>query len=356
MTEQTPLHSLHKKLGAKMVDFAGWEMPVQYSGIKEEHLVVRKKAGLFDVSHMGEIEIYGQGALTLVQRLTCNDASRLESGRSQYSALLTEQGTFVDDIMVYRRAEDHFLLCVNASNTLKDFEWILSHRQPDVTIENRSNAWGLIALQGPLARQILSSSLKKTFFEETKLYGASVLLSATGYTGEDGFEIFCPASDAEKIWTEILERGKPLGLLPCGLGARDTLRLEAAYPLYGHEIDDKTTPWEAGLDWIVKMQKGDFIGRTALKEPRNDKKPVGLKMIESGIPRQGYPVLLEDQEVGRITSGTFSPLLEIGIALASVTCCLTKEELVGKRVRITIREKSRTAEIVRLPLHKQGVK
>ncbi|MBI2982081.1 MAG: glycine cleavage system aminomethyltransferase GcvT, partial [Deltaproteobacteria bacterium] len=252
---KTALNSLHRELGAKMVDFAGWEMPVQYSGIREEHMAVRTKAGLFDVSHMGEIEIRGHKALELVQKLTCNDASRLVPGRSQYSGLLNHEGGFVDDIMVYCLAKDHFLICVNASNADKDFDWITKNSIPGAEVLNRSAAWGLIALQGPLAREILPSPLKKNHFSEEKLFGCPVLLSGTGYTGEDGFEIFCAAEEAPAIWKGLLENGRPAGLTPCGLGARDTLRLEACYPLYGHEIDDRTTPFEAGLDWIVKMEK-----------------------------------------------------------------------------------------------------
>lgn len=336
-----------------MVDFAGWEMPVQYAGIREEHMAVRTKAGLFDVSHMGEIEIRGTKALGTVQRVTCNDASRLTPGRSQYSALLNPKAGFVDDVMVYCLANDHFLICVNASNTEKDFQWILKNSLPGAEVSNRSDTWGLIALQGPLAREILSSTLKKNHFLEEKIFGCRVLLSGTGYTGEDGFEIFCKSEEAPIIWKGLLEKGRSIGLLPCGLGARDTLRLEASYPLYGHEIDDETNPFEAGLNWIVKMEKGDFIGRGSLSSQNKKKELIGLKLKESGIPRQGYKLFLEGEEVGRVTSGTLSPFSGEAIALAYVNQPLTKEKLVGNKIHVEIREKKKEAVVVPLPFYKR---
>ena len=351
--KQTPLNQSHRSLGAKMVEFGGWEMPVQYSGIREEHLAVRLRAGLFDVSHMGEIEIRGPKALELVQRLTPNDASRLVPGHSQYSALLTEQGTFVDDIMVYRIAGDHFLLCVNASNSGKDFQWIRDHAIPGAEIEDRSDAWGLIALQGPLSRTLLPSPLKKNRFERREIAGVEVILSGTGYTGEDGFEIFCPADQATRIWEYLMEAGKPAGLLPCGLGARDTLRLEASYPLYGHEIDDRTTPYEAGLGWIVKLEKGAFVGRAALLEKNVRKRLIGIEMAEPGISRQGYKLFDGDREAGVVTSGTLSPTLEKPVAMGYLTEPLTKGELVGKKIQVEIRSKRKEAVVVPLPFYKR---
>jgi len=332
-----------------MVDFADWEMPVEYSGVIEEHMAVRQQAGLFDVSHMGEIEVTGRGALNLVQRVTCNDASRLAEGRSQYSALLTPEGTFVDDIMVYRLAADHFLLCVNASNTTKDFEWILSQKSGDVRVENRSDDWGLLAIQGPRARQILPSPLKKTFFEKREVGGNTVILSATGYTGEDGYELFCRSGDLEKLWRFLFDLGRGEGLIPCGLAARDTLRLEAAYPLYGHEIDDKTTPFEADLSWVVKMEKGEFIGREALREVKVRKKLAGLQLTEPGIARQGYRILQGESEVGQVTSGTWSPYLKKAIALGFLG--LTTAQLIGIKLGVDIRGKKREAEVVSLPFY-----
>ncbi len=350
--KRTPLYENHKELGARMVEFGGWEMPVQYSGIKQEHLAVRQKAGLFDISHMGEIEIRGVRALEQLQRLTPNDVSRLQPGRSQYSALLTEQGTFVDDIMVYCLGPDHYLLCVNASNTEKDFKWIQAQLSAGAEALNRSDAWGLLALQGPIARSILPSDLKKNYFEKTSLAGAEVLLSATGYTGEDGFEIFCPREATPPIWTHLLQQGTKRGLIPCGLGARDTLRLEASYPLYGHEIDDQTTPLEAGLAWIVKKEKGDFIGKTGLSAPLK-KRLIGLKLLEPGIARQGYKLFDQDREVGIITSGTLSPTLGEAVAMAYLTPPLTNEPITGRKIQVDIRGKKKEAKVVPLPFYKR---
>lgn len=348
--KKTALFEAHKRLGARIVDFAGWEMPVQYSGISEEHLAVRHQAGLFDVSHMGEIEIRGPQALALLQQVTCNDASRLSPGMSQYSALLTEQGTFVDDIMVYSLEKDYFLLCVNASNSDKDYQWIKAHALQGVEIENRSSSWGLIALQGPLARQILPSSLKKNRNERIRLEGIDCLLSCTGYTGEEGFELFLPWEGVETIWNFLLKKGAP-NLLPCGLGARDTLRLEAGYPLYGHEIDEETTPFEAGLGWIVKMEKGDFIGRTALLDRKSQKRLVGIEMREAGIPRPGYRLYQGENEVGWVVSGTFSPLSQKGIAMAYLNH--EKKETAGEKIHVDIRGKKREAVVVSLPFYKK---
>lgn len=353
MSRRTPLYDLQKQQGAKTVEFGGWEMPVQFSGITEEHLAVRRQAGLFDVSHMGEIEIRGNKAQGLICRLTPNDAARLTDGRSQYSALLTERGTFVDDIMVYRIAANHFLLCVNASNADKDFEWIRSNLIPGAEVENRSDAYALLALQGPSARKIIASSLPKNHFQKTELAGREVLLSVTGYTGEDGFEIFCPADAAQPIWSFLLEKGKASGILPCGLGARDTLRIEAAYPLYGHEIDEETNPYEANLGWIVKMEKGDFIGREALRKKPAAKKLAGLLMEESGIARAGHKIYADEKAIGHVTSGTFSPLLRKSIAMGYLIPSLTNEELLGKKIGVEIRGKKRAAVVVRLPFYKR---
>lgn len=356
----TPLNSLHKQLGAKMVDFAGWEMPVQYSGIREEHMAVRTKAGLFDVSHMGEIEIRGAKALETVQRVTCNDAGRLTPGHSQYSALLNAEGGFVDDVMVYCISNDRFLICVNASNIEKDFQWILKNSLPGAEVLNRSDSWGLIALQGPLAREIIPclpagrpSPLKKNHFQQEKLFGCSILLSGTGYTGEDGFEIFCKSEEAPILWKGLLEKGRSVGLLPCGLGARDTLRLEASYPLYGHEIDDRTTPFEAGLDWIVKMEKGGFVGRESLSQPGKKKELIGIKLTEPGIPRQGHRLLLQGEEIGGVTSGTLSPFSGEAIAMAYLNQPLTKEKLLGNKIFVEIRDKKKEAVVVPLPFYKR---
>lgn len=326
-------------------------MPVEYSGIRSEHLAVRRKAGLFDISHMGEIELKGPGALDLIQRLTPNDASQLQPGRSQYSALLTPEATFIDDIMVYCLAPDHYLLCVNASNTEKDFQWV-SQEASRCEVTDTSSAWALIALQGPLCREILPASLKKNHFAKIDWEGGEVLLSVTGYTGEDGYEIFCRPELAPRVWDQLLGRGASLGLLPCGLGSRDTLRLEAAYPLYGHEIDEQTTPAEANLSWIVKRDKGDFLGREALsRSPR--KTLVGVELIDPGIPRQGYSLLDGDHTIGQVTSGTLSPSLEKGIATAFLTLPLTNQVLVGKKIAVQIRGRRVAARLTPLPFYKR---
>ncbi len=353
--KKTPLNEIHRKLGARMVDFAGWEMPVQYAGIREEHLAVRNKAGLFDVSHMGEIEVVGPEAQAIVQKITCNDAARLKAGQSQYSAFLTEKGTFVDDIIVNRLASDRFLICVNASNTDKDFAWVAPHATADTKIVNRSDAYFLIAIQGPDAENIVVATTpspiptKSFTFMETKMDGIDVLLSRTGYTGEDGFEIYGPWKEAEKIWTPLIERGA----VPCGLGARDTLRLEAALPLYGHEIDDTIQPDEAGLGWIVKREKGDFIGRDALGRMPGSTLPrklVGIEMTEPGIARQGCRIFSGDREIGIITSGTKSPYSDRSIAMGYVALDFASP---NTKIAVDIHSKKRHAIIVPLPFYRR---
>ena len=372
----TPLNKIHKQLGARMVDFAGWEMPVQYTGVREEHLAVRTKAGIFDVSHMGEIIICGPQAEAVVQKLTCNDASRLKPGESQYSALLTERGTFVDDIIVNRLAPELFLICVNASNANKDFAWVRPYAVADTTIENRSDDYFQIAIQGPGAIPMVeaiqgkgASPPPRAFtLIETTLAGCSVLLSRTGYTGEDGYEIYGRPADAEKIWTLLMEHGA----LPCGLGARDTLRLEAAMPLYGHEIDDSINPFEAGLGWIVKMEKGNFIGSESLRKipPRPPllkggiqlsspfekggwgdlKQLVGIEMTEPGIARQGCKVFDGEKEIGFVTSGTKSPFLNKAVAMSYVAAAFA---VPTTKIAVDIHSKKRHGIIVPLPFYKR---
>lgn len=354
----TPLNKIHKQLGARMVDFAGWEMPVQYTGVREEHMAVRTKAGLFDVSHMGEIIVRGPWAEATVQKLTCNDASRLKPGESQYSALLTEHGTFVDDIIVNRLGSESFLICVNASNADKDFESVRPHATPDTTIENRSDDYFQIAIQGPSAIPIVeaiqgegASPLPPRPFTlvETNLAGCPVILARTGYTGEDGFEIYGEPADAEKIWTLLREKGA----LPCGLGARDTLRLEAAMPLYGHEIDDSINPFEAGLGWIVKMDKGDFIGREALRARQAAplrKKLVGIEMTEPGIARQGCKIFDGEKEIGFITSGTKSPFLDKAVAMGYVAADFAAPKT---KIAVDIHSRKRHGIVVPLPFYRR---
>ncbi len=297
---KTPLNGSHRALKAKMVDFAGWDMPVEYSGLVKEHLAVRNDAGLFDVSHMGEIKIEGPQALDLVQQVTCNDASRLAVGQAQYSALLTGKGTFVDDIIVHKFSDTNYFLCVNAGNRDKDFEHIKSQNHFDATVTDAGDEYTQLALQGPKAEAILQTltktglkDIKRYWFAFGKVLDVDCLIARTGYTGEDGFELYFSPEHSEKIWSGLLGAGKDDGAIPAGLGARNTLRLEASYALYGHEIDDTTTVWEARLGWICKMKKGDFTGRAALaaqQESGLSRKLVGFEMKGRGIARDGYPV------------------------------------------------------------------
>ncbi len=303
--KQTPLNARHRALGGRMVEFAGWDMPVEYSGITDEHLAVRTRAGLFDVTHMGQVEIAGPHALDAVQWISSNDASRLKIGQAQYAGLTTPQGTFVDDMLVYRFADSHFLLVINASNVDKDYAWIVDHTRKfsDAAAVNTSARYALIALQGPVARQVMQtltdvdlSAIKYYWFAHGEVAGVRGTLSRTGYTGEDGFEVFAPPQMAVKVWDAILEAGKPYGVIPAGLGARDTLRLEAAMRLYGNDIDDTTTVLQADLEWIVAWNKGDFLGRNALQDQKNAGVPsklVGFEMVERGIARHGHAVLID---------------------------------------------------------------
>jgi glycine cleavage system T protein (aminomethyltransferase) len=357
--KRTPLYNLHRELGAKMVDFGGWEMPVQYAGILEEHKAVRERVGLFDVSHMGEFAVTGGGALAALQSLTPNDVGKLADGRIHYSAFLTEKGTFVDDLLVYRRSADSYLLVVNAGNTPKDFRWARENAHGDVRVEDHSARWALIAVQGPKASAVMAklahpdpSDLPYYGFRETKVEGAPTLVSRTGYTGEDGFEVYCPPEDAERLFRRLLEVGRPEGAAPCGLGARDTLRLEAKMALYGNDIDDTVTPWEADLGWIVKMNKGDFIGRDALtaqKAAGVPRKLVGFEMVDRGIGRHGYPARTP-AGAGVVTSGTHSPTLGRPIGLALLPAAATA---VGTEFEVEIRGRGAKARIVPTPFYKR---
>jgi aminomethyltransferase len=344
-----------------MVAFAGWEMPVQYRGVIEEHLAVRGRAGLFDVSHMGEVEVSGAGALRLCQQLTPNDIAKTLIGQAQYNLLLNEEGGVIDDIVVYRLAEDHFLICVNAANTEKDFRWIKERAGDDANVQDRSSSYVQLALQGPLAEAILQpltplplDGLKPFRFARAEVSAIPCLVSRTGYTGEDGFEIYCDPAEGERLWNSLLDAGGGSGLLPAGLGARDTLRLERALPLYGHELDDDTTPLEAGLEWVVKFSKGPFLGREALlrqKEKGVKRKLVGLEMIEPGIARSPYPVSnRQGAPIGRVTSGTKSPTLDRAVALAYVA---VEEASEGNRVAVEIRGRKTAAKVVSLPFYRR---
>jgi glycine cleavage system T protein (aminomethyltransferase) len=334
-------------------------MPVQYTGIVEEHHAVRQRAGLFDVSHMGEIELRGPQALEVTQRLTVNDVHRLRDGQAQYSLLCLPTGGVVDDIMVHRITSERVLLCVNAANTAKDLAWIVEHRNGAEVID-RSADFALLALQGPRATAILApltdvalSELPPFEFREGHITGRHALVAHTGYTGEDGWELYCAPLDAPAVWDALLEAGRGVGLQPAGLGARDTLRLERALPLYGHELTDETTPLEAGLSWVVRFHKGDFIGRDALLRQREAGVPrrlVGLTMTEPGIPRQGYPILHRSEVAGAVTSGTKSPTLGKAIGLGYVASAWSE---VGTKLGVDIRGRAVGAEVVALPFYKR---
>lgn len=357
--KRTPLYSVHQSLQARFVDFGGWEMPVQYSSILEEHEAVRTRAGLFDVSHMGEIEVRGPRALAAVQYFTVNDVNRLRDGQAQYSLLCRPTGGVVDDILVHRVHAERFFLCVNASNTDKDFEWIREHAG-GAEVVNRSDEFALLALQGPAATSILApltpldlASVPRFEFREATVAGHSAFVAHTGYTGEDGWEIYCEAAEAEAVWQALAERGAAHGMSPVGLGARDTLRLEAALPLYGHELDDETTPLEARLAWVVRMDKGDFLGRDALlrqKQAGLQRQLVGMVLTEAGIPRQGYKLVGDGVSIGKITSGTKSPTLGKAIGLGYVARAFTD---IGTPIGVEIRAKTISAEVVRLPFYRR---
>jgi len=342
-----------------MVPYAGWEMPVEYSGITNEHLAVRTRAGLFDVSHMGEIEIAGKGALEAVQRISSNDANKLKVGQAQYAGLLTSEGTFIDDMLVYRMAPSHFMLVVNAANTAKDVAWITEQAKvTGAAVVDSSSRYALIAIQGPAAREVLQpltgvdlGEIRYYWFSYGEVAAARVTISRTGYTGEDGYEIFVPPAMADRVWQALVESGRGADVIPCGLGARDTLRLEAAMRLYGNDIDDTTTPLEAGLGWTVAWGKGDFIGRDRLlqqKEQGVARALVGFEMLDRGIARQGYPVVSNGSQVGRVTSGTQTPFLKKAIGMAYVPTALSTP---GGEVDIEIRGRATRARVVPLPFY-----
>ncbi|MDO8643633.1 MAG: glycine cleavage system aminomethyltransferase GcvT [bacterium] len=360
----TPLYKWHQEAGGRIVDFAGWKMPVYYTTIIKEHLQTRSHAGLFDISHMGFVELSGPEAGNALQFLTTNNVAVLKNGQAQYSLLLNEAGTIIDDIIVYRRAENDFRICVNASNTDKDFEWIQKQGSRfNVHAVNHSDQTGLIALQGPKAAVIFQKvspiqleAVPRFSFIEIEIEKIPLFVARTGYTGEDGFEIFCPWDQTKTLWQILLEAGKNEGLVPVGLGARDTLRVEMKYSLYGHEIDDSTNPYEAGLGWVVKLDKGNFIGKeklTRIKDKGIERKLVCLEMKEAGIARQGFSLHSSDdnlEKIGQITSGTFSPSLEKAIAIGYLKKEFSEN---GTRVKILIRKDYKEAEVVPAPFYKK---
>jgi len=370
-TRKTALNPVHRAMGAKMVEFNGWEMPVEYpsaGGIITEHNAVRTGAGVFDVSHMGDIRLAGPEALAAVQHISMNDASRLALGQAQYSALLYPQGTFVDDVVVHRLGEDEYLLVINAGTREKDFAWVRDHtRQFDCKVENLSDAFTQIAIQGPKAVHLLQK-LTDAHLSAVKFYWATrgtvcglknILIARTGYTGEDGFEIYVPADDetSRRVWNETLQAGEEFGVVPCGLGSRNTLRLEAKLPLYGHEISDAINVWEAGLDRFCKMEKPDFLGRAALEKARAEglkRTLVGLEMVDRGIARDGYPVLDNaGGEIGYVTSGSPAPFLKKNIALAYVP---PEFIALGTELKVEIRGQGVKAIVVTTPFYKRPKK
>lgn len=361
---RTPLDDVHRSLGAKMVPFAGYEMPIHYpGGIRAEHVAVRTAAGLFDVSHMGEFTVRGPQAAAFVQRLTVNDVSRVAPGQAQYSAICNEEGRVLDDLLVYR-FDDRFVLVVNASNRRKDWEWCQRHARPfEVELSDDSDDIALVALQGPAAQRILAplansadelSAIGYYRFAEGTVAGVDAVISRTGYTGEDGFELYVPAAGAESVWRAVEEAGEPHGLVPAGLGARDSLRLEVGYALYGADLSEERSALESGLGWIVKLDAGDFVGRDALaaeKARGPARRLVGVRLLERGFPRPGYPLVHEGEDVGVVTSGVASPTLGCGVALGYLP---TEAARPGTEVGVRIRGRVVAGRTQRPPFYTEG--
>jgi aminomethyltransferase len=360
MVRQTPLNAAHRKLGAKMVDFAGWDMPVQYSSVIGEHETVRTTAGLFDVSHMGEIEFTGKGALESANALITNDLARAVDGQALYSGLLNDQGGFVDDIVVYRFSPERIFICVNASNREKDFAWMLE-RAKGVKPKDRSDEFAQIAVQGPKAAALTQRLTKVDVSKEKvgtyrfttgKVAGVECIISRTGYTGEDGFELYCAPNDAEKLWWALLEEGKGDAVKAAGLGARDSLRTEMKFALYGNDIDDTHSPLEAGLGWIVKLENHEFIGADVLRKQKAaglNRKLVGFELTEPGIPRPHYPILKDGKKVGEVTSGTMGPSVKKAIGIGYVPTALAPE---GSTFHVEMRGRPVGAKVVKTPFYK----
>ena len=363
--KRTPLYECHREAGAKLVPFAGWEMPVQYAGVIDEHRAVRTAAGLFDVSHMGQVFVEGAGAEAFLDALTPNWVAKLPLGRAHYSGLLTERGTYVDDLLIYRLATERFLVVVNASNAARDFEWIASRAPQGVSVTDASDDYALIAVQGPRAVEILAPlcapdirPIRYYGFADGTVAGIPAILSRTGYTGEDGFELYVAPDCAAELWRRLLDVGAPLGVVPAGLGARDTLRLEAGMALYGHELDEETTPWEAGVSWVVKLDKGDFLGKAALVAQKAEhdrglgRRLVGFEIEGRGIARQGHEVVVAGERVGAVTSGTWSPTFEKALGMAYVPASAAT---VGSGVAVDVRGRELPARIVEVPFYRRPV-
>lgn len=361
--KKTPLYDYYRKTGARLIDFGGYMLPVSISSIKQEHQAVRTRAGLFDVSHMGEFELAGVGAERFLQRMVTNNVAKTHPGQAQYTAMCYENGGTVDDLMIYRLEEERFMLVVNAANIQKDFDWLHSHLEQsgeNAKLDNVSDRIALLALQGPRAEAILSKAAdvgvdqitRFTFRENVAIRGTAVLVSRTGYTGEDGFELYCPWGKAPQLWEELLETGKDDGLIPCGLGARDTLRFEACLPLYGQELSPSISPLEAGIGFAVKTKKAvDFIGKKALANQKANgvtHRIAGIEMIDRAIPRHGYTVYADGRRIGEVTTGTQSPTLAKNLGLALIDTAFSEP---GTRVTVDIRGKRKTAEVVKTPFY-----
>ena len=361
----TPLLDLHKELGAKLVPFAGWNMPIQFAGVLSEHTCVRERVGLFDVSHMGEIEVKGKGAKNFLQFLLSNNVEKMFDGSILYSLMCYETGGVVDDLLAYRFSENHYFLCVNASNSDKDYDWIARHASSfNVSIKNTSSETSQLALQGPDAKNVLQSlcdisldDLSYYNFRKGMVNNVESLISRTGYTGEDGFELYLSPEKVSGVFRSLMEQGRSYGIQPIGLGARDTLRIEMGYPLYGNEIDNNPTPLDAGLGWVIKFDKGEFLGRGSLLKQKEQgslrRKLVGLKLLTRGVPRAHYQVFKNGESVGEVTSGTFSPTLNTGVGLCYVS---SEYSDIGNHLDVKIRDQLVATEVIQLPFVPSHVK
>ena len=361
----TPLLGLHKELGAKLVPFVGWNMPIQFAGVLSEHICVRERVGLFDVSHMGEIEVKGKDAKKFLQFLLSNNVEKMFDGSILYSLMCYETGGVVDDLLAYRFSENHYFLCVNASNSDKDYDWIARHASSfNVNIKNTSSETSQLALQGPDAKNVLQSlcgisldDLSYYNFRKGMVNNVESLISRTGYTGEDGFELYLSPKKVSEVFRSLMEQGRSYGIQPIGLGARDTLRIEMGYPLYGNEIDNNPTPLDAGLGWVIKFDKGEFLGRGSLLKQKEQGSPrrklVGLKLLTRGVPRAHYQVFKNGESVGEVTSGTFSPTLNTGVGLCYVS---SEYSDIGNHLDVKIRDQLVATEVIQLPFVPSHVK
>ena len=361
----TPLLGLHKELGAKLVPFVGWNMPIQFAGVLSEHTCVRERVGLFDVSHMGEIEVKGKDAKKFLQFLLSNNVEKMFDGSILYSLMCYETGGVVDDLLAYRFSENHYFLCVNASNSDKDYDWIARHASSfNVNIKNTSSETSQLALQGPDAKNVLQSlcgisldDLSYYNFRKGMVNNVESLISRTGYTGEDGFELYLSPEKVSEVFRSLMEQGRSYGIQPIGLGARDTLRIEMGYPLYGNEIDNNPTPLDAGLGWVIKFDKGEFLGRGSLLKQKEQGSPrrklVGLKLLTRGVPRAHYQVFKNGESVGEVTSGTFSPTLNTGVGLCYVS---SEYSDIGNHLDVKIRDQLVATEVIQLPFVPSHVK